>query len=138
MYLHNYGRHLVAVAEFKYLGRFLTASDDNCPAVVDNLTKAQKRRARVSRILGQEVAYPRTSRKFYKSVVQVILLFGAKLWVVSPWTGRTLGGFHHKVDRWLAKVHMMRTGEGRWMCPPLDAAMNSVRLEELEMYVLLC
>ena len=53
-----YGRLLVAVLEFKYLGRFLTASYDNMPVVVGNLRKARKRWYRMSRILGREVSDP--------------------------------------------------------------------------------
>ena len=50
VYFQAHGRTLVAVAEFKYLGRVLTASDENWLEVVDNLRKAWKRWARMSRV----------------------------------------------------------------------------------------
>ena len=51
-----YRRTLVAVSEFKYLGRVITASYDNWTAVVGNLRKVQKQWARMSRVLGWEGA----------------------------------------------------------------------------------
>ena len=48
-----YGRPLVLVSYFKYLGRVLTAPDDNCPVVVGDLMKARKRWVRMSRIPGR-------------------------------------------------------------------------------------
>ena len=38
-----HGRHLETVAESKCLGRSITASDDNCKAVVANIQKARSR-----------------------------------------------------------------------------------------------
>ena len=67
----------MAVSEFNYLGRVLTASDDDWPAVVGNLRKARKRWAVMLRILGQEGSYPRAFVNFYNKVVQATLLFGA-------------------------------------------------------------
>ena len=63
-----YQRHLVAVLEFKYLGRVLTASYDNCTAVVGNLRKSRKRWERMLRVLGWEGVKPRTSGNIYKSI----------------------------------------------------------------------
>ena len=62
---------------FKYLGRILTTSDNNWPAVVANLRKARRDWTRLFRILRQEGAYPWTSGTFYKVMVQATLLFGA-------------------------------------------------------------
>ena len=64
------------VAPIKYLGMVITASDDNWLEVVANLQESRRRWVRISRILGREGAYPWSSSNFYKSVVQVTLLFG--------------------------------------------------------------
>ena len=37
-----YGRPLKMVASFKYLGRIMTALDENWPAVVENLWKSRR------------------------------------------------------------------------------------------------
>ena len=67
--LPAYGRPLVTVTSFKYLGWVLTAADDNWPEVVENLCKARKIWARLARILGWEGASPRVSGIFFKSIV---------------------------------------------------------------------
>ena len=59
-----------------------------------------------------------------------------KSWVVPPWIGRTLGGFHQRVTRWIAKMQPNRDVTGRWIYPLLDAAMKAVEMEEVDMYVL--
>ena len=51
--LKAYGRPLETVTSLKYLGRIMTASDDDCTAVVGNLRKARKIWASLSRILGR-------------------------------------------------------------------------------------
>ena len=92
-----YGRPLEAVLRFKYLGRVLTASDDNWLAVFGNPRKARRRWTWMLRILRWKGSDPWEYGKFYKAVVQPTLLFGAEIWVMSARIGRTLGGLHHKV-----------------------------------------
>ena len=92
----------------KYLGKVLTALYVDWKVVVVNLRKAQKHWAHMSQILGREGADPCTDREFYKAVVQATLLFGAESWLMSSWIGRTMGGFQHRVDRRLAKMHPKR------------------------------
>ena len=88
------------------------------------------------RVLGQERANPRTSKNFFKAVFQATLLFGAESWVMSPHIGRTLGGFHYRVACLLAKMQLNRDEAGRWIYLPLDAAMKTMGMEEVDIYVL--
>ena len=99
MAFEAYGRPVVAVSEFNYLGRVLTRSDDDWTTVVGNLRKTRKQWAKISRILGKEGADSRPLGIFYKEVVEADLMFCAESWVVSPQIVRTQGGFHHKVSR---------------------------------------
>ena len=110
----------------------LTDLDDNWPAVVDNLRKAQKRWEHISWILERKGSDPWNSCNFYKAVVQSTILFVEESWVISTRIGRTLGGFHHRVDHWLSKMQPKRDVMGRWISLPLDAAMKAVGLEEVE------
>ena len=73
-----YGGQLEAVDSFTYLGRVMTAGDDDWSAVAGNLKKARRSWGRLSRILTREGATARISGMFFKSVVQQILLFGAE------------------------------------------------------------
>ena len=69
-------------------------------------------------------------------MVQATLLFGAGSWVVYPRIGRTQGGFHHRLDRRLAKIQPGRTGSGRWIYFPLDKSMKLLGLEDVDTYFL--
>ena len=99
--------------------------------------KVQRWRAHISRVLGREGGYPRTSCNVYKAAAQATLLFGTETWVVTPRIGNTLGGFRHRVARRLTIIRTRRHTTGRWVYPPLDVAMTAVGLEEVETYVLL-
>ena len=78
-----YGKPMEAVTEFRYLGRILTATDDNWLEVAGNIKKARRSWGRMSWVLGREGADPKVSRTFYIDVVQQELLFGAEMWVLT-------------------------------------------------------
>ena len=61
---HTYGEPLENVMAFRYLGRVMTAGDDDWPAVIGNLQKARKSWGRLSRILSWEGADPKVSGHF--------------------------------------------------------------------------
>ena len=56
------------------------------------MARARKVWTRISRILSREGAAPRVYVLFFKSVVQVVLLFGADTYVVTSRMGKSLGG----------------------------------------------
>ena len=134
--LQAYGHSLDIVLSLKYIGGVLTASDDDWLEVVYNLRKVRKKWDRMSRILCGEGSDARTSGTFYKVAVQAILLFGSEIWFMTPWIGRTLGGFHHRVDLRLEGMQFKRDTEVRWEYRPLELAMASVGLDEVDTYVL--
>ena len=72
-----YGKPMEAVSEFRYLGRLLTATDNDWPAVAGNIQKSQVSWGRLARVLGREGADLKVSRSFYTAVTQQVLLFGA-------------------------------------------------------------
>ena len=78
-----YRRRVKLVKGFRYLGRILTSTDDDWPAVARNLQKARARWGRLARIMGREGADPKLSRNFYIAVTQQVLLFGAETWVLT-------------------------------------------------------
>ena len=59
-----YGKPLEMVSTFKYLGRAMTAGDDDWPALAGNLLKAQRSWGRLSRIISREGADARVSETF--------------------------------------------------------------------------
>ena len=55
---------MAAVSEFRYLGRLLTATDDDWPEVAGNIRKARMSWGRLARVLVREGADPKASQSF--------------------------------------------------------------------------
>ena len=70
------------VPTFQYLGRPLDQTDDDWPAVRQNIMRARSVWGRLGKILGREGADPKVSARFYRAVVQAILLYGSETWVI--------------------------------------------------------
>ena len=81
------------LTSFKYVGRVISATDGNWPAVVRNLARAKSVWRRMLLILSREGVTARVSGFFLKAVIQEVLLFGAETWVVTPCMGTAMGGF---------------------------------------------
>ena len=94
-----YGEPIKNVSTFRYLGRVLTAGDDEWISVVGNLGKARKSWWRLSHILSREGAYPKVWGNFYKAVAQAVFLFGAETWFLTPRMERALDSFQRRVAR---------------------------------------
>ena len=109
-----YGRPIDMVLFFKYLRRVPSAADYDCLEVVKNLVKLQTVSRRMSRITSREGEGPRVSIFFFKSVVQLVLIFVAETWVVTPRMGRVLGGFQdHMAWRLMGRLPRRRL-DRRW------------------------
>ena len=74
-------------------GRVLSATDDDWPALIQNLTKARVDWRKMTRIPSREGARPRVSGLFFKADIHSVLLLEADMWVVTSNTGLILGGF---------------------------------------------
>ena len=83
----TYGHTLDMVPSIKYLGRVLSAADDDWLAVIQNLEKARAVWRRMSRILSREGERTQLSVFLFKAVVQSVLIFGIEAWLVTPSTG---------------------------------------------------
>ena len=114
MAFEAYRKQLEAVPSFKYLGRIMTAGDDNWPAVAGNLVKARKSWVQLTRILSREGADKRISGTFFKVVVQQVLLFGAKMWLLTPQIERALDSFMHGSAQRIAGIQSRIGWDGKW------------------------
>ena len=128
------GDQLSSVEVFRYLGRLLSATDNDWPALHRNLAKARQRWAMISRVLAREGASPRVSGMFYKAVVQAVLLYGSETWVFTQSMYKALAGFHHRVARRLAG-RMPRLEQGQWVYPPIQEALEAAGLFPMEEYI---
>ena len=130
-----YGKPLDNMSDFKYLGRVMTAGDDDWPAVAGNLSKARKSWGRLSRILFREGADARVLGNFFKAVVQAVLLFRAETWVITPRMERALDSFQHGAAQCLTGRKPRRRKNGRWVYPPLKEAMREAGSEGIRKFI---
>ena len=126
-----YGEQLQTVSRFKYLGRILTEGDDDWPEVAGNLEKARKSWGRLQGILSREGATKRVSGKFFKALVQQVLLFGAETWVVSLMMERALSAFIHGAARWITVRQPRKGRDGKWYYPSLEGATKEAGLTDV-------
>ncbi len=78
--IHVEGEVLEKVDLFRYLGRVLAQDDADVRAVRQQIKKARGIWARVGQVLTADNTPSKTSAKFYKAVVQSVLLYGSKTW----------------------------------------------------------
>ena len=130
------GVDLETVPSFKYLGRLLTSTDDDWPAVAANLRKARQRWAMVSRILRKDNMDPGVAGWFYKALAQSVLLYGSETWVLTKAMITALEGFHHRVARSISgQKGRYIAAEDRWVYPPIETALAAAKLYPLEHYL---
>ena len=82
------------VANFKYMGENLDQTDDNWPAVRQNIMCTRLVWGRLGKLLRREGAELKVSEKFYRAVAQSVLLFGLENWVLSEAMERKVEGTH--------------------------------------------
>ncbi len=115
---HVEGELLEKVDLFWYLGRILAQDDDDFQAVRQQIKKARGIRARVGQVLTADKTPPKVSAKFYKAVVQSVLLYGSKTWNLTTTTLARLGGFHIRAAYQMAEKHKPKKGPHHgWVYP---------------------
>ena len=87
------------------------------------------------RILIREGVRLHVSGFFFKSVVQSVLLFGEETWVVTPCTGRFLGGFLYQVVQRLTMRLLWQREEGKWGYSSTEAFRAEAGFEMMETYI---
>ena len=128
------GHILERVTTFRYLGRPLAMTDEDWPAIHQNLSRARQKWGRFSWLLRREGANACISGLFYKAVVQSVLSYGCETWVVTPRVLSILESFHNRVARRLAH-HTPYLSNGEWVYPPIAEALAIAGLYPIEHYV---
>jgi len=124
------------VETFLYLGRVVTATTQDWPAVARNITRARKRWGRFSMLLRREGASPRVSGLFYKAVVMSALLYACETWVISKPILKALEGFHHRAARGIARMPFRYfPDEDRWERPPVANVLERAGLHSMDTYL---
>ena len=131
-----HGDVLEQVEVFKYLGRLLAQDDDDIQAIRAQLRKARATWARVGQVLRSKNASPRVAAKFYKAVVQAVLLYGSETWVLSSTALARLEGFHIRATYRMAQKNKPCRGPGyRWVYPKSEDVLEECGLKPIAEYI---
>ena len=97
------GIPIESVSTFCYLDQVLAANNDDLLAIQSNIRKACQHWGQVSHLLARNGASTHIMGYFYNAVVQAVLLYGAKTWVLSQHMCQLLDSFHHQCACHLAR-----------------------------------
>ena len=121
---------------FKYLGRLLDQDDDNIQAMRQQICKARGIWARVGQVLQGENATPCVAAKFYKAVVQAVLLYGSKTWNLTQTVLAQLEGFYIHTTYGMARKRKPRNGLfGKWIYPLTKDVLEECGLHPVKDYI---
>ena len=100
------------------------------------IRKARGTWARVGQVLRGENAAPRVAAKFYKAVVQSVLLYGSETWNLTETVLARLEGFHIRAAYRMARVHKPRKGLfGNWIYPSTKDVLKECGLHSVKEYI---
>jgi hypothetical protein len=133
------GDVLEQVEVFEYLGRLLAQEDDDIQAICAQLRKARATWACVGQMLKPENVPPCVAAKFYKAVVQAMLLYGSKTWVLLTTALASLEGFHICAAYQMAVRHKPRRGPRHgWIYPKSKDVLEECGMSTLVEYITVC
>jgi hypothetical protein len=83
-----------------------------------------------------EITAPRIAAKFYKAVVQAILLYGSKTWNLTNSALARLEGFHVYAAYKMARKHQPKRGaNGVWVYPKTADVLEECGMTTLAAYI---
>jgi exonuclease III len=132
------GEHLSKVTDFNYLGRTLTATNDDTLAVHHAIAKAKSKWAELRRILGSKPILTKTFVRFYKAIVLNVLLYGSETWRLPARSLAALEAFHNKCVRTMSGQPFRRLsvgGEVQWIRPPVEPLLAKTKLKTISEYI---
>ncbi len=115
---HVEGEVLEKVDLFQYLGGILAQEDDDAQAVRQQIKKARGIWARVGQVLTADNTPPKVSAKFYKAVMQSLLLYGSKTRNLTTTALARLEGFHIHAAYRMAEKDRPKKGPNHWWVYP--------------------
>ncbi len=127
---------LEKVELFHYLGMILDQDDNDIRAVQSQIKKAQGIWARVGQVLQADNTPPKVSAKFYKAVVQLVLLYGSETWNLTKTALAQLEGFHIRAAYQMAKENKPWKGPNHvWVYPATSNVLKECGMHNIAHYI---
>jgi hypothetical protein len=114
------------------------AQDNNdVQAVRHQLRKAWGTWARVGQVLRSKNPTPWVAAKFYKAVVQAVLLYGSKTWnLTKAVLARLVEGLHVRAAYRMAQVHQPKQVAGnQWEYPKTSDILEECGMATMKHYI---
>ena len=77
----------------------------------------------------------RSRGMMYKSVTQLVILYGSDIWVVMGGMLKVLEGFHHRAAMQIKGMMATRGASREWEYPPAAVEMEAVVLHIIREYI---
>jgi len=128
------GKEIERVKKFKYLGRWFREDDSDTCSIKENIRKANGRWNCLANILKREGANAVCMGRFYLTIVQAVLLYGADSWAVEKRDLKRLESFHNRAARYMTGKHIKKRGEV-WEYPKHDELLKEAKLLPISKYI---
>ena len=100
------------------------------------IKKARGIWARVGQVLQADNTLPKVSAKFYKAVVQSVLLYGSETWNLTQTIMALLEGFHIRAAYRMAKEHKPQKGPNHvWVYPVKEDVLKECGIYTILHYI---
>ena len=100
------------VTTFLYLGLPLEQTDDDWPTMRQNIMHTRSVWGRLGTLLLREGEDTKVLEKFYRAVVQAIILYWSETWVLSVSTKNRIEGTHTEFLRMIIEKRTKQLGNG--------------------------
>ncbi len=116
---------LECVEDFKNLVRMLSMHNNDGPVVRAQMGKAWSSWNRIVRVLNGENASPCVCSKFFKSILQSVLLYCRETWNIVPALLARLEGLQLRCAYEIKKANWPKRGPGgSWVYPRMEDVMK--------------
>ena len=117
------------------MGRIINDDDNDSICIQQNLQRARGKWNRLAKILKREGADAIIMSRFYLTVVQAVLLYGADSWTVKKKDLLKLRSFHRRATRYMTGKHIRKKGEEEWDYPDHEILLKKCRLFPIDVYL---
>ena len=129
------GKQIERVSNFRYLGRIISEDGDDTKSIKDNIKRARHRWNRLAQILKREGANPICMSRFYRTIIQAVLLYGADSWTISERNLNLLRSFHWRTVRHITGSHIQKITDKKWSYPDHEQLLKKCQLFPMDVYL---
>ena len=105
----------------------LGVNDDDSVCIQEQLQQARGKWAQIAKLLKREGANAVVMARFYRAIVQAVLLYRAESWAIMQQNMEKLARFHKQAARYMTGKHIKKLPDGSWSYPDHAALLADCR-----------